>query len=439
MPRGWRTAVLPPAGLAPGPAFAQGAQLRNRKANTLKDADFKEIAKEREETLQAQAVMAHAQLDARTVSMVLLAMLAVFYTLYFAAEIVLPITLAIVLNLLLSPAMRFLTNRLRFPRLLAALLLIVVLFGVMAMLLFAISFPASEWIRKAPEAWPQIQKKVSGLAGPIDMVRHAMTQLQHFTEQSGAAVAGGGAGGSVGGVAGGVAPQTAPSGGGGMPSGVGAVGGAILSGTRAFLGQVFTLVLILFFLLSAGDSLLHRLVEVLPSFADKRRAVEIAREIEGNISMYLATITVMNLLVGTLNGLQVWLFGMGAPLLWGTVAFLLNYIPILGPLTGVVIFLVVGLLTFPSPWFALVPAGVYLLIHVMEGETITPMLLAKRFTLNPLLVILSLFFWDWLWGVPGAFLSVPLLAVFKILCDHVESLTPIGHMLGESQARPKKA
>ena len=402
----------------------------------MKDDVAKEIAKEREEARQAQAVMANADFDARTVSLVLLAVLAVFYTLYFAAEIVLPITLAIVLNLLLSPAMRFLTNRLRVPRLLAALLLIVVLFGVVAVLLFAISFPASEWIKKAPEAWPEIRKKVSGLAGPIDAIRHGMTQLQHFTEQGGG---GGGAAAGGGGAGGAVAPQAAPAGGGAMPSGVGAVGGAILSGTRAFLGQVFTLVLILFFLLSAGDSLLHRLVEVLPTFADKRRAVEIAREIESNISMYLATITVMNLLVGTLNGLQVWLFGMGAPLLWGTVAFLLNYIPILGPLTGVLIFLVVGLLTFSSPWFALVPAGVYLLIHVMEGETITPMLLARRFTLNPLLVILSLFFWDWLWGVPGAFLSVPLLAVFKIFCDHVEALTPIGHMLGESQTRPKRA
>ena len=392
----------------------------------MKDDDAQEIAKEREETRQAQAVMASANFDARTVSMVMLAVLAVFYTLYAAAEFVLPLTLAIVLNLLLSPAMRFLTSRLRFPRLLAALLLIVVLFGVLAMLMFAISFPASEWIKRAPEAWPEIQKKVSVLAGPIDTVRHAMTQLKQFTEQ------GGGGGGA--------APAAAPApGGGGMPSGVGAVGGAILSGTKAFLGQIFTVVLILFFLLSAGDSLLHRLVEVLPSFADKRRAVSIAREIEGNISMYLATITVMNLLVGVLNGLQVWLFGMGAPLLWGTVAFLLNYIPILGPLTGVVIFLVVGLLTFSSPLFALVPAGGYLLIHMLEGETITPMLLAKRFTLNPLLVILSLFFWDWLWGVPGAFLSVPLLAVFKIFCDHIESLTPIGHMLGESHARPKKA
>ncbi len=390
----------------------------------MKDDDAKEIAKEREEKRQAQAVMAAATFDARTVSMVMLAVLAVFYTLWAAAEIVLPLTLAVVLNLLLSPAMRFLTSRLRFPRLLAALLLIVVLFGVAAALMFAISFPASEWIKRAPEAWPEIQKKVSVLAGPIDTVRHAMTQLRQFTEQ------GGGGGGAA---------AAAPAGGGGMPSGVGAVGGAILSGTRAFLGQIFTVVLILFFLLSAGDSLLHRLVEVLPTFADKRRAVAIAREIEGNISMYLATITVMNLLVGVLNGVQVWLFGMGNPLLWGTVAFLLNYIPILGPLTGVVIFLVVGLLTFSTPLFALVPAGAYLLIHIMEGETITPMLLAKRFTLNPLLVILSLFFWDWLWGVPGAFLSVPLLAVFKIFCDHIESLTPIGHMLGESQTKPKRA
>ncbi|MGI4976411.1 MAG: AI-2E family transporter [Janthinobacterium lividum] len=391
----------------------------------MKDDDAKEIAKEREEKRQAQAVMASANFDARTVSMVMLAVLAVFYTLWAAAEIVLPLTLAVVLNLLLSPAMRFLTSRLRFPRLLAALLLIVVLFGVAAALMFAISFPASEWIKRAPEAWPEIQKKVSVLAGPIDTVRHAMTQLRQFTEQ------GGGGGGA--------AAPAAPAAGGGMPSGVGAVGGAILSGTKAFLGQIFTVVLILFFLLSAGDSLLHRLVEVLPTFADKRRAVAIAREIEGNISMYLATITVMNLLVGVLNGLQVWLFGMGNPLLWGTVAFLLNYIPILGPLTGVVIFLVVGLLTFSTPLFALVPAGAYLLIHIMEGETITPMLLAKRFTLNPLLVILSLFFWDWLWGVPGAFLSVPLLAVFKIFCDHIESLTPIGHMLGESQTKPKRA
>ncbi len=169
---------------------------------------------------------------------------------------------------------------------------------------------------------------------------------------------------------------------------------------------------------------------MLPTWEDKKRAVGIASEIEENVASYLATITVMNLLVGTLNGLQVWLLGMPNPLLFGTMAFLLNYIPILGPMTGVVIFFVVGLFTFDNPLFAFVPAGIYLAIHVLEGETITPMLLARRLTLNPVLVIVSLFFWDWMWGVPGALLSVPLLAVAKIVCDRLPGLAALGHMLG---------
>jgi predicted PurR-regulated permease PerM len=135
------------------------------------------------------------------------------------------------------------------------------------------------------------------------------------------------------------------------------------------------------------------------------------------------------------NGISIWAFGLPDPLLWGTVAFLLNYVPILGPLTGMVIFFFVGLFTFPHPLLALAPAGVYLLIHVLEGETITPLLLARRFTLNPLLVIASLMFWDWLWGIPGALLAVPLLAVMKIVCDNIEALTPLGHLLGAEPAR----
>jgi predicted PurR-regulated permease PerM len=186
----------------------------------------------------------------------------------------------------------------------------------------------------------------------------------------------------------------------------------------------------LFFFLSSGDSLLRRFVEVLPTWEDKKRAVAIASEIEENVASYLATITVMNVLVGTLNGLSVWLLGMPNPLLFGTLAFLLNYIPIIGPLTGVVLFFFVGLFSFDHPLYALIPAGIYLAIHILEGETITPMLLARRLTLNPVLVIVSLFFWDWMWGVPGALLSVPLLAVAKIVCDRLPGLVAVGHMLG---------
>src|SRR5271167_3131407 len=109
--------------------------------------------------------------------------------------------------------------------------------------------------------------------------------------------------------------------------------------------------------------------------------------------------------------------------------FLLNYVPILGPMIGVVMFTLAGLLTAKTLWPALLPAGLYLVIHLAEGETITPMLLARRFTLNPLLVILALIFWYWMWGVPGAILAVPMLAITKIICDRIRMLSAFGHFL----------
>ena len=345
-----------------------------------------------------------------------LAVLAVLYTLYFASAILLPFVLAIVLYLLLSPVMRVLTRRLHLPRFVAALLLIVFLFVVVGGVAAAISVPASEWITKAPQALPKFAEKLGFLRQPFEY-------LQHGYEQLGGMIGGGGAPQQGGG-----APQAGNS----FPgaSSLTSFGGSLLNGLKTMLGDGFTILLLLFFFLSSGDTLLRRLVEVLPTWEDKKRAVTIASEIEENVASYLATITVMNVLVGTLNGLQVWLLGMPNPLLFGTLAFLLNYIPILGPLTGVVMFGCIALFTFDNPIFALVPAGIYLAIHIMEGETITPMLLARRLTLSPVLVIVSLFFWDWMWGVPGALLSVPLLAVAKIVCDRLPGLAAVGHMLG---------
>ena len=347
--------------------------------------------------------------------LLLLSVLATFYTLYFASAIVLPFVLAGVLNLLLSGPMRLLHLRLRIPKPLAALFLILALFGVVGGIGAAISVPASGWISKAPQSLPALQEKLAFLHGPIQTVQHAMKRLQSLMDQTGAS-----------------GPQAAQQivqvqqAGSGLTS----VGSSLLLSTRAFLGQIFTMLLMLFFLLYEGDSLLRRFIEIMPTWADKRRAVQITSEIEHNVSLYLATITGMNLLVGVLNLIQCWSLGLPNPLLWGVLAFLLNYIPILGPLTGVLIYFFVGLFSFPSVLQALVPPAIYFGIHLLEGETITPMLLARRFTLNPVLVMGSLMFWDWLWGIPGAFLSVPMLAVFKIVCDHVDVLTPIGHIVG---------
>jgi predicted PurR-regulated permease PerM len=170
-------------------------------------------------------------------------------------------------------------------------------------------------------------------------------------------------------------------------------------------------------------------VEIMPRFSNKRQVVDIAKQIESDISAYLLTITTMNAAVGIATAAVMWLTGVGDPLLWGTTAFLLNFVPILGPALGALIFLLAGALAGDTVWLMVLPAGLYLGIHLIEGETFTPMLLARRFTLNPVLVIVSLVFWFWMWGIPGAILSVPMLAITKIICDRVRPLAALGHFL----------
>ncbi|KQP80348.1 transporter [Methylobacterium sp. Leaf117] len=367
-------------------------------------------ADERHEREAREAVAAGEAIPrgVRSAGILVLSLLAVVYTLYAGQEIILPLVLALVLKLLLAPAMRLLHKQLRLPDALAAGLLILVVFGAIAGVGFTASIPASGWIRRAPESLPLLREKVAVLRQPLDMLQQGLQAVEDITAGRGQE-----ANEEV------VAAKPAST-----------LTGNLVTGTATILSRFFTTMIVLFFLLASGDRLLRGFVEVLPTFSGKRQAVEIAQEIEINITGYLVTITIMNAIVGVVTGIAMWACGLDTPLLWGATAFLLNFIPILGPIAGVLIFFVVGVLSLDWPWFALMPAGVYLLIHIAEGETITPMLLAKRFTLNPVLVIISLFFWHMLWGIPGALLAVPLLAMLKIIADRVEPLKPIGHIIG---------
>ena len=328
--------------------------------------------------------------------------LAMLATAYVASEIVLPLVFAIVLKLLLQPALRIL-ERLHVPRILGALLLIVALFGTIVGLGTAISGPAGTWAAKLPEGIPRLQERLSFMREPIDTLQRFLQQVEDFGRT------------------------------GSSPPAASAQGPTLLTklftGTRNFASGLLTTVLFLFFLLLSGDIFLQRLVEIMPRFSSKRQVVEISQQIERDISAYLVTITILNAAVGIAVGLVMWLTGVGDPILWGTVAFLLNYVPILGTALGVMIFLLAGLLTFDSLWLALLPAGLYLGFLLIEGQAVTPMLLAKRFTLNPVLVIISLVFWFWMWGIPGVILAVPMLAITKIICDRVQPLAAFGHFL----------
>jgi predicted PurR-regulated permease PerM len=272
------------------------------------------------------------------------------------------------------------------------------------MLFSSLAAPAAGWFGKLPQSLPRLEEELWALKAPLDRFHAAIDELNKIASSESNAMA--------------VVVQ-----------GEG-IGSFLVANTGVFLSGLLSTVVVLFFLLVSGDLFLRKLVEVLPRFRDKKRAVAMSQEIERNISAYLVTITIMNVLVGVGVGLTALWSGLGDPAMWGTLAFTLNYIPLIGSFIGILLIFLGALLTFGTLWHALLIAGIYLAIHILEGEFLTPMLVARRFTLNPVLVIVSLIFWYWMWGVPGAVIAVPLLATVKIICDHVRPLTALGHFLG---------
>jgi predicted PurR-regulated permease PerM len=196
------------------------------------------------------------------------------------------------------------------------------------------------------------------------------------------------------------------------------------------IGAMETLVL-LYFLLAAGDLFLQKLIKVLPQLRDKRKAVAIARETEASISTYLFTLALVNAGLGIVVTLVMVLIGMPSAALWGVMAMVAEFIPYVGATALLATLTLAGLTTFPDLGHALlVPAG-YLTVNIIQSNFVTPAVLGRRLTLNPVAILVGLVFWWWIWGLGGAFVAVPLLATFKIFCDHIESLAPIGEFLGK--------
>lgn len=332
--------------------------------------------------------------------------LATIAALYVAADILLPVVTAIMLKLLLQPLVRV-AERLRLPRAVGAVVALVLLIGCAAGLLSALAGPASDWAGRLPKALPRVQEQLAFLRTPIDGLKDLLHQAEVLAV---------GPDGDVAATA--SPPLRSPN-----------LVGVLFSGTTALAATVFTTLIVLFYLLLYGETFLRRVVEILPRFASKRQAVEISLRIEQDISAYLVTVTLLNAMVGIATGAVMWVCGVDDPLLWGTIAFMLNYVPIIGPLGGIVLFTAAGVVSLGVTWSALLPVGLYFLIHVVEGEFATPLVLARRFTINPVAVVLALVFWFWLWGMPGAILAVPMLVITKIICDALTPLRAFGHFL----------
>lgn len=325
--------------------------------------------------------------------------MAAFYTVYLMRSFLLPVVLALILTYVLAPVVRIL-SRGWIPRPLAAALVVgslLVLIGTMGSRLIE---PAANWMETAPYSLHELQHKVRPLKRPMEKVNKATKEIEKITE---------------------VHDEEKPE-----VVEVKSEGLAerIAKQTPALLASVVTMIILLYFMLAYEEAFLRNAVRALPTLSDKKQAIHIARDINTHVSRYLLTISAINFCLGFAVGVAMALLGMPNPVFWGALACLLNYVPYLGAITGIVVLGLAAVVSFESLGHALVFPAVYFLLTSMEGHFITPMILGRSFTLNPIILVVGLLFWTWLWGIPGTLLAVPILVTFRIFCDHVEALAP---------------
>jgi predicted PurR-regulated permease PerM len=192
----------------------------------------------------------------------------------------------------------------------------------------------------------------------------------------------------------------------------------------AVLASVGTTTILVYLFLVFGELLFRRIVSIAPTLSDKRNTVQIVRSIQTDVSRYVGTVTLINLGLGCATAGTLYLLGVENPLMWGLLAALLNFAPYVGPLVGALILAAVGLLQFDTPTAALLPALTYLGLNLVESQLVTPMVLGRSFSLNPVVILVWLLFWGWLWGVAGLLLAMPMLVCTKIICARSEALRP---------------
>ena len=343
--------------------------------------------------------------DVRHVALAILALLAVLYTLHFARAFVLPIVLAILLNLLLSPVVLLLRKYVRIPEALGAGMVIVLLLGVLVLGGYRLAPAASAWIARAPESLATVQRRIQPLRRPMEKVTQAAQQVEEATDLDKKT------------------PQVEIKG----PS----LTQQVFGGTTALLSVSMVVIFLTYFLLAAGDLFLQKLVAALPQLKDKKTAVRIVRETQSQISLYLVVTTMINAGVGVATGVALAIVGMPNPVLWGVVAGVLNFVPYIGGLVNTVILTLAAFLAFEDVGQALMVPIVFTVINILEGNLITPMVVGRRMRLNTVAVFIGLIFWWYLWGIPGAILAVPMMATIKIACDHIATLAPVGEFLSE--------
>jgi predicted PurR-regulated permease PerM len=373
--------------------------------NVESNGDLSDAQKAEEVESRARsrvAELSQRPFDVGSIALTGLFVLAVFYSIYFMRSILLPIVLALLLSYLLRPMVRGLA-RLKIPLPVGAALLLIGFFGLIGYSVSVLATPTAEWLQKAPTGFTELQHKLLPVKKSVAQVTQATGEIEKLASANAEIKA--------------VEVKRHP------------ITEALFVRTPEFIASAVLSLILLYFLLVYDQAFIAKLVKLLPTLSDKKTAVGIAHDIEEQISRYLFTITAINVCLGVAVGTAVGLLGLRNPVMWGVMVALLNFVPYLGALTGIICMTIGAALSFDSLEYAFVFPAVYLSFGILEGSFITPWIMGRSLTLNPVIILLSLTFWGWMWGIVGIILAVPILAAFKILCAHIKPMEPLAEFL----------
>ncbi|WBU54025.1 AI-2E family transporter [Paracoccus sp. SCSIO 75233] len=376
-----------------------------------------------------------------------------FHFITMAAAFLMPVTLAMLLFFVFSPFRRMMSRR-GFNAGISAVIVTIGLIAVVGGLGYFVSGPISEIVEDSPRITQRLEERFSSLRESVKPLEEAAKQIDEVT-----------GGGDEAEIAADATGEAAPDVIGTLPDGAlpgqetavtmeadsgGGTGGeqeirvrvdteetstlqTLASAGPSVAGQIVFTIFLLFFLIASGDLLYLKTVQSFDNLREKRAAYMALREIEASLGSYLGAITLINAGLGIGIGMGMWFWGMPQPLLWGIAAFILNFIPYLGAVTGVAAAFIVALISFDDFYTPVMVAATYFAFTSLEGQLVTPYFVSRRLQLNTVVVFITVALWAWLWSVLGMVVAVPLLVVLKVLADHIPGLERLGNFLaGES-------
>jgi predicted PurR-regulated permease PerM len=319
--------------------------------------------------------------------------LALPFALRSGAEFFMPVTAALVIAIALVPVLEWLERR-RVPSALAALACVLLFLTVANVAVISIVIPAAEWVRLLPQRIGQIRETLAPL---FDIYASFEAFIDDIVTAFGRQAEG--------------APQTVAV---ETPNSMLSI---IATSAPFAVIQMFFAILVIFFFLSGWTRMRKQTINTRTSFGGAMTTARVIQQVVSATSTYLGTITMINIGLGLMVAFILYLLEMPTPLMWGGIVAVLNYIPYLGPIASALLLGVGGLIVFDDPWYALLPALSFILLHLVEANLLTPTIIGRRLTINPLLILIALSFWAWVWGTTGALLAVPLLIIMKTVLD----------------------